>query len=145
MAINRNNLGDQFRHAVQDAINKGDFSKLNYLVTDTVTDAIAEAGVQFQKISNDVQREFQSSTPRSTPRKKTVLPITKTKKIGRVSSILYIVFGSIGTAVNTLSVLGGTLTMFLLSDFTALPVFAFLGILAAGFSAMLGKGISQRQ
>lgn len=145
MAINRNNLGDQFRHAVQDAINKGDFSKLNYLVTDTVTDAIAEAGVQFQKISNDVQREFQSSTPRSTPRKKAVLPITKTKKIGRVSSILYIVFGSIGTAVNTLSVLGGTLTMFLLSDFTALPVFAFLGILVAGFSAMLGKGISQRQ
>lgn len=145
MTIHKNNLGDQFRHAVQDAINKGDFSKLNYLVTDTVSDAIAEASVQFQKITNDVQREFQSSTARPAPRKKPILPIAKTKNVGSVSSILYIVFGSIGTTVNTLAVLGGTLGMFLLADFTALPVFAFLTILAAGFSAMLAKGVTQSQ
>lgn len=153
MANYKNNLGDQFRTAVQDAINKGDFSKLNYLVTDTVSDTIAEASVQFQKVTSDVQREFQSNTAHYTSRphvsqpvrKKKYLPITKTKKVGGVSSILYIIFGSIGTSVNTLAVLGGTLGMFILSDFTALPIFAFLGILAVGFSGMLAKGITQSQ
>lgn len=153
MAINTNNLGDQFRCAVQDAINKGDFSKLNYLVTDTVSDAIAEASVQFQKISNDVQREFQSNTSNYTSRQKVsqpirqkkCMPITKTKKIGRVSSIFYIIFGSIGTAINTVSLLIGTLTMVLTANFTALPIFGFLTVLAGGFSLLLGKGISQKQ
>ena len=50
-------LGDQFKDAVQDAIYTGDFKKLNILVTDTVTDAIAEAGSQLKKTASDIIQE----------------------------------------------------------------------------------------
>lgn len=55
-------LGEQFKEAVGDAINSGDFSKLNFLVTDTVTDVIAEAGSHIQKAANEVQKGFQTPT-----------------------------------------------------------------------------------
>lgn len=56
------NLGEQFKTAVGDAINKGDFSKLNFLVTDTVTDVIAEASCQIQSVADEVQKGFQHTT-----------------------------------------------------------------------------------
>ena len=153
MNTNKNNLGEQFKYAVQDAINKGDFSKLNYLVTDTVTDAIAEANIQLQKAGTEIKKEFQSSAstrnsatntaPRPVVKKS--MPITKVKNIGSVSSILYIIFGSIGTGLNGLVVLLGTLGMFLTSDFTVLPVFLFLAGIVVAFSFMLKKGITQKQ
>ncbi|MBQ8519586.1 MAG: hypothetical protein IJ455_08320 [Agathobacter sp.] len=80
---NRNNLGDQFKYAVQDAINKGDFKRLNYLVTDTVTDAIAEASVQLKKAGDEVQKEFQSNSRTNTSKNTQQQHIVKSKKICR--------------------------------------------------------------
>lgn len=54
---NQFNLGDQFKDAVQDALNTGDFRKLNHLVTDTVTDAVSEAGRQVRNVANEVKKE----------------------------------------------------------------------------------------
>ena len=123
------------------------------MITDTVTDAIAEANIQFQKASTEIRKEFQSSAPiRSStkivsplPVVKKSMPITKVKKIGSVSSILYIIFGSIGTALNGFLVFFGTLGIIILSDFTALPALLFFLIIVTAFAFMLGKGITQKQ
>ncbi len=130
---NWNNLGDQFKYAVQDAINKGDFKKLNYLVTDTVTDVIAETSVQVKKAGVEIQKEFQNTSrsqlykntqqyqqqqyqrnqqyqqPRKykTPVLRKHMPISKTKNVGQVSSILYMVFGGIGTGFTILALFVG--------------------------------------
>lgn len=152
---NRNNLGDQFRYAVQDAINKGDFKKLNYLVTDTVTDAIAEASVQLKKAGDEVQKEFQSASRTNTYKNtqqqnrvvssKKNMPISKTKNVGQVSSILYTVFGAIGTGVNLLIVLISLLVMLFTAEASLLPGVLFFGIGLGGFGFMLHTGISQNR
>ncbi len=54
---NQFNLGEQFRDAVQDALNTGDFRKLNHLVSDTVTDAISEAGRQVKNAASEAKKE----------------------------------------------------------------------------------------
>lgn len=161
---NWNNLGDQFKYAVQDAINKGDFKKLNYLVTDTVTDAIAEASVQLKKAGDGVQKEFQSSTQTTTykqqnwknqplqrGRRSSVvatrrsMPVSKVKNVGQVSSILYTVFGAIGTGVNLLIVLISLLVMLFTAEASLLPGVLFFGIGLGGFGFMLHTGISQNR
>lgn len=156
---NWNHLGDQFKYAVQDAINKGDFKKLNYLVTDTVTDVIAEASVQLKKASNEVQKEFQSNSqtniykhPQTSPHRQNRVvtlrrytPVSKAKNIGRVSSILYMVFGGIGTGVNLILFLIALLGMLITSEWSILPGIIFFCVFLTGFAVMLGIGISQRQ
>lgn len=161
---NWNNLGDQFKYAVQDAINKGDFKKLNYLVTDTVTDAIAEASVQLKKAGDEVQKEFQSSTKTTTykqqnwknqplqrGRRSSVvatrrsMPVSKVRNVGQVSSILYMVFGGIGTGVNLIIILLSLLGMLLTSEMSILPGILFFCIFLGGFGFMLRTGISQNR
>lgn len=169
---NWNNLGNEFRDAVQDAINKGDFKKINFLVTDTVTDVIAEASTQLKKATDEVQkgvqkefkttsradiyknvekyqqyqsgrnRNLQSHHQTATTRK--YLPSSKMKNVGQVSSILYMVFGGIGTAFMILALFVGFI--FSLLDFTW-PIGAFIAILfgLAGFGIMIRTGISQRK
>lgn len=141
-----NNLGDQFRHAVQDAINKGDFQKLNFLVTDTVTDAIAEASTQFKKATSEVQKEFsrnsQQTVKKPRPIVKKYMPVTKTKKIGQVSSILYTVFGSIGLGTFSFLFIICLFAMAVTSDWI-LPVLVIFALCSGGFGAMLGTGIRQ--
>lgn len=161
---NWNNLGDQFKYAVQDAINKGDFKKLNYLVTDTVTDAIAEASVQLKKAGDGVQKEFQSNSQTSTYKQqdwknqplqrsrqssvvstRRTMPVSKVKNVGQVSSVLYTIFGAIGTGVNLLIVLISLLVMLFTAEASLLPGVLFFGIGLGGFGFMLHTGISQNQ
>ena len=171
---NWNNLGNEFKVAVQDAINKGDFKHLNFLVTDTVTDAIAEASVQLKKatgeVKHTVQKEFKT-TSRSDiyknvenyqnyqngrnqnlrPKEQSVfspakkqLPSSKTKTIGQVSSILYMVFGGIGIGFMILALFVGFISSLL---GLAWPPAAFITILlgVAGFGVMIRTGINQRK
>ena len=143
-----NNLGDQFKYAVQDAINKGDFQKLNFLVTDTVTDVIAEASTQFKKATTEVQKEFnrnsQQPIRKTQPIVKKYLPVSKTKKVGQVSSILYMVFGSIGLGTFFLLFIICLFAMMVTSDWM-LPVLIIFALCGGGFAAMLGTGISQNK
>lgn len=152
---NFNNLGDQFKYAVQDAINKGDFQRLNFLVTDTVTDVIAEASTQFKKATDEVQKEFSRSSQESfrrpnptytqtapQPVRKKYMPISKVKKVGQLSSVLFTVFGAIGTGSLSLLFLISFLGM-LFSSLWAVPALVVLGLGITGFGTMLGTGISQ--
>lgn len=169
---NFNHLGDQFKNAVQDAINKGDFTKLNYLVTDTVTDVISEAGSQIKKAAKENPREdkmeFQTNSHSDihkniqeyqrkqqqrnqqieqtklnlnlAPQKKR--PAVKTKNVGLVSSILYTVFGGIGTVFMIFWFLLVLLTT-LISGTWTLPVLIFFALASIGFGLMLRTGISR--
>lgn len=124
---NWNNRGDQFKDAVQTALNKGDYKKLNYLITDTVTDVITEAGTQINQ-----------------PMRKTYLPALKTKNVGQLSSLLYTIFGGIGTGFMALLLFIALIAM-LVSDLWSLPVLAILALGLTGFGFMLRTGITQRQ
>lgn len=165
---NRNNLGDQFKSAVQDAINKGDFQHLNDLVSDTVTDVIAEAGWQVKKTSEQIQREFKTSShtdvykntqnyqeqqaqrnqqfTKNRPSKfasRKLMPVTKTKNIGQISNILYIIFGGVGAAFSILGMLIGLI-------FTAIDwawpigVYVFLFLLLLFSGLIVKKGMNER-
>lgn len=183
----QNNLGDQFKSAVSDAINKGDFQKLNFLVTDTVTDVIAEAGSQIKKAADGVQKEFQNNSasdiysnvrnyqqqqaernqqfqkqtqhnytskqekapqfqknpfaPQNAASK--LLPACKTKNIGQISSILYIVFGTIGTGfTGFILLIGGIFTMLEFS--WPAGVYIFLLLLLSCCLLLIRKGLSER-
>lgn len=170
MNNNQNHLGEQFKYAVQEAISTGDFKKINYLVTDTVTDAIAEASAQLKNTSNDIQREFQTNSHNdilknvqeyqrkqqqrnqqfeqakqnlvSTSPK--MLPATKTKKVGQVSSIMYTVFGGIGTSFMVFFLLVSILGMLVTKEFIP-SMLLFFGLGTGGFGFMLRTGIIQNQ
>lgn len=184
------NLGEQFKSAVSDAINNGDFQKLNFLVTDTVTDVIADASTQIKKAASDVQKEFQNTSATSdiykniknyqqqqaqrnqqlnnktrTKQQQTqnqpfqsvrqqfqntrpapggkLLPIYKTKNVGQISSILYIVFGGIGTGFSIITLLIGM--VFSLVDFPwPIGIYILILILLSGFLLMIRQGLNQR-
>lgn len=123
MSTNRNNLNTQFKSAIQDAINRGDFTKLKYLITDTVSDAIAGTNISYKK----------------------PMPITKVKQVGRVSSILFIIFGTLGTVGSGITLLSSGLILLFSTQFHILPALAFFAIALAGFVSMLVVGIKQDQ
>ena len=154
---NFNNLGDQFKHAVQDAINTGDFQRLNFLVTDTVTDVIAEASTQFKRATDEAQKEFSRNSQEAVKRthspytrnvsapqpiRKKYMPISKTKSVGQVSSVLYTVFGAIGTGSISLLFLFVFFGM-ALSSLWSLPALIVLALGVGGFGYMLRTGVSQ--
>ena len=167
-----NNLGDQFKTAVSDAINKGDFQKLNFLVTDTVSDVIAEAGSQIKKATDSVQKEFQnnsvsdiyhnvrnyqqnqskrnqqfqkpsSNDPNPPSASHQLLPACKTKQVGQVSSILYIIFGAIGAGLTSFPLLVGGL--FAMLEFSwPTGIYIFLLLLLSACLLLIRKGLMER-
>ena len=156
-----NHLGNDFKNAVSDAINTGDFKHLNMLLTDTITDVIADASVQLKKATDEVQTEFKT-TSRSTiyknvenyqnyqkqqrsfwtPQKK--IPSSKLKITGQVSSVLQIVFGIAGSSLMALFLLVGF--VFTLSGLTLSPG-ALVTILLGGgvFALLTKKGLNHKK
>ena len=109
------NLGEQFKKAVSEGLATGDFRELNILVNDTVSEAISQAGKQVKNANvyqnarryEEQQRQRNAAYKQNsyqktavTPQRST-LPSTKVKNVGQVSSILYMVFGGIGTGVTS--------------------------------------------
>ena len=170
-SFNHSNLGDQFKKAVSEGLATGDFRELNILVNDTVTEAISEAGRQVKNVSNTNYRSttkiyenarqyekqqqkrneqykkmYQSSgqLKNGSPTKsKNTLPATKTKSVGQVSSILYMVFGGIGTGISTALLLASTI-IGLVSGSWSISLLGFLGALLGGSIFMVRKGINEK-
>lgn len=185
-----NNLGEQFKTVVQDALDSGDFRELNNLVNDTVSTVISEAGVQVKTVVDEVKKDvyvdvhkdmyssmnrYQESQRRrneqiqrdiqnaDAARKefryqqrdnrvtgtyqsptvgihKTTLPANKVKHVGQVSSILYIVFGGIGTGLTALALLLGA--VFGVVGFSwSTPMIIISVLVMAVFIGMIRKGV----
>lgn len=170
-SFNHSNLGEQFKKAVSEGLATGDFRELNILVNDTVTEAIAEAGRQVknagnstylnttkiyenahqyekerQKRNEQFKKTYQSSGQLNnvfSTKSNTKLPVAKTKRIGQVSSILYMVFGGIGTGIST-ALLLATVIIGLISGSWSLPLLGFLGILLGSSIFIVRKGINEK-
>lgn len=168
---NHSNLGDQFKKAVSEALATGDFKELNILVNDTVSDAISEASRQVKNAARDTHgkskiyencRQYETSQQQrnaqfkqnayqaaSQPKKdyaapaKTSLPVSKTKSVGQVSSILYMVFGGIGTGIIS-AILLAALICALIGFIWPIPLLCILGLLWGGSIFMIRKGLVEK-
>lgn len=143
-----NNLGEQFKNAVTDALNTGDFARLNFLVSDTVSDVIAEATRQVKNVATEAQREIHrtgsaTSTRQTQRASKPAKTLPTVRNVGQVSSVLYKVFGGIATGISGSILLGKTIAAILMQNIYAVPSLVFLGLLFAGSLGMLRKGINQ--
>lgn len=139
---NWNNLGDQFRRTVQDAIRTGDFRALNDLVSDTVTDVVSGAGNQVGKAAGKVSDGIRNNTKTNFTShvRRTVAPITKTKNVGQLSSMIYTAVGIVGMAAN-----GILLLVNLMFSFEPSPYKLVLLIMLAAFIWLTYKGVSQKK
>lgn len=134
---NGNNLGEQFKDTVQDALASGDFSALNDLVSNTVSVVVSEAGRHVKMAADEIQGNFNRQKPgmrRFLPEK------IKTREVGKVSSVLYMVFGGIGTGLAALALFAGFI--FSMVGFSwSVPTVVVLMVVLAGFVLMVRKGI----
>lgn len=151
---NWSDLGDDFANIVNDAITKGDFSGIGDLVTNTVDCAIKEAKKQTQNVVKEftatnyttgsynktqqyINQQKQKQVVIQQNQRKN-LPRVSIKKVGKVSGILYTVFGGIGLGFSVLAFLVSLIVLF----FAGGPLFAvpFAGAFIALFGWMIGHG-----
>ena len=151
------NLGDQFKKAVSEGLATGDFRELNILVNDTVSEAISQAGKQVKNANvyqnarryEEQQRQRNAAYKQNsyqktavTPQRST-LPSTKVKNVGQVSSILYMVFGGIGTGV-TSAVLLAALICALAGFIWPVPLLCFLTLIWGTSIFFVRKGVVEK-
>ncbi len=136
-----NNIGNDIRTALDEALRTMDFTKLNENISDTVNGAFDEMRLQLDKATTDFLENATRSVTRTKksfenkkklPRevnasKQEIVPYKVAQKpVGKVSSVLYTVFGGIGTGVT------GILSL----------VFGLLAIATEGAVGVLGFGIA---
>lgn len=201
MNRNQNDIGEQIRYAVQDALSTGDFKQLNEVVSVTVNSALTEAKRQVEQAtsakwssssqeaqdpyasgqvyqsgktepkenpypaasnrnnnrtvnpyregaSNRNIQVYKAAQPRRDMRPAAVrssfLPRIRTKRVGHVSGILFMVFGGIGTGIMGIALL--TLLILLLCGVASMfwPLI-FSGALLAGFIFMIERGCMRKE
>ena len=138
-----NHLGEQFKHAVSDAVNNGNFEELNHLVTDTVTDVIANTGRQVKKMTDQFQNNIpnvKTTIPSFSKRKKKAVP--ETRKVGQTSAILSIIFGSMGIILLCFSLLF-TLLSFAIDVFFSPKLLILQIALIIGCTFVTFQGLSK--
>lgn len=147
-------IGQEIRDAVESALTKGDFEGLEDMVTDTVRNVTTKVGQAVSGITGENQTQKWENATRERKRvREEFLAAQRARdtqimqqrapfrRIGRVSSVLYKVFGGIGTGVMGIlsSVFlglaignggGWWITFFVLS----LVLSAFIGMICVGWA-----------
>lgn len=167
---NWNKIGKDIRKAVEDSVNTGNFSNLGYVVTDTLGDVFSGRNKQyldgtfvedkpkenvFNNMNNNVsEQKFAEFNPqvwnsRNYGMTKNVMSSKALKpffqKKGSISSVLYMVFGSIGLGVSGLTfALYGGISM-LISAGVSKGAMTFLILLMLSFFGMIELGVFQRK
>ena len=161
MSNNQNwsSMGEQIKDALSDALQSGNFNNLNDLVTQAVTNSLKDAGINITRSTNTASSEkqtdkkqepqFENSYSQRVPPKKqtpqlrqTNLPV-KFNKTGRVSNVLYQVFGGIGLGVTGLAALMQPVFL-IVGDFSVTGLIINLVFLLF-FFGMVRLGIGQRK
>lgn len=161
----QNHIGEQIKDALSDALQSGDFKMLNDLVAQTVTDTLNEVGKQISKNvvpPEDISRWRQKAEERKRqeenqkkqqeerrPQEQSAgqpnpvrVPAVKKENVGKVSGILYQVFGGIGMGITGLATFGRLL--FILIGAAAIQSGLFVNLaFLAGFAGMIGMGVSK--
>lgn len=159
----QNNIGEQIKDALTDALQSGDFKNLNDLVSQTVTDTLNEVGKRIIKEvgspedssgrkqqtgekkknkkkdtdnnTKDKQEHRQPAEPQHTVR----VPAVKKENVGKVPGILYQVFGGIGMGITGLATLGRLFFILIGAAVIQAGLLVNLALLA-GFAGMIGVG-----
>lgn len=124
----KSGMEEQIKKAVSEALQTGDFANLNDLVSQTVTEALTDAGKHFAQNVN-IHANNQYKTPKrptsekqepakqtskarteanvaaqkpQLPRQNVKMPPVPFKEVGSVSSVLYQVFGGIGFGISSM-------------------------------------------
>lgn len=149
-----NHIGEDIRGALDEALRSMDFTKLNSAISDTVNGALDEVRLQLDKAASDflggagnrnsrkaaaseqknrIKRPYsveyyqdKKKVPKEMKRQERSLPAVKQRPVGQVSSVLYTVFGGVGTGVT------GILSI----------VFGLLALLSGGAVGIVGFSIS---
>jgi len=133
---NPEDIAEKIRNVVTDALDSMEFDQLNQAISDTVNSALNEAKFQFDKYKEKMGNWQKSAVQKPKPLEIRVI------WRGKVSGILFTIFGGIG------SVIFGFLTLVILAALVFSGTFSSgwgilgtYGILAAGFGGMLFAGI----
>ncbi len=152
---NWNDIGKQIREAVQGALVTGDFKEMNHIVSESVNKAVAEAKKQVDQAMAEIKKQAGQATAeakkqegRTTSQESKPItyrgkqpPRIKTKKVGNVTGVLFMVFGGIGTGLAAIAVFG-TLILFLEKGKILPLVLALLFLF--GFIFMIDRGCMRR-
>ncbi|MCM1049485.1 MAG: 5-bromo-4-chloroindolyl phosphate hydrolysis family protein [Clostridiales bacterium] len=167
---NRNNMGEQIKDALAEALQGGDFSKLNDLVSQTVNSAIddfranivpdfnSEQHRAAEERANSEQRKAQEEQRRQQLRQDShniqeqtriarqdkIKNKLKIKKVGNVSNVLYQVFGGIALGVTGIMTLVRLIMLASDVHLSAGGWIVNLIFLALSYG-MISVGISQRK
>lgn len=166
----RNNLGDQIRDIVQDAMDSSNFRDLNSKIQQTVNGALDEVRKTvgpYQSPRRDQElykdrnlknrgykdREFKGNEFAGNPfpkssylkRGKEYPDTYRNKEVGAISGLLFTIFGAIGLGLFGLASLICYVVAYFINFFSVLgPVSVGLGCLAAGSGIMLLVGRALR-
>lgn len=88
------------------------------------------------------QKQSVPYPPKNSPNK--MLPAVRTRKVGRISGTLYMVFGSIGTGIMGCALAILIILFFAMQAFPILPI-VIVGILLLGFVTMLERGCVKKE
>lgn len=152
--FNWNNIGNEIRDAVQQSIQSGDFSELGDVISGSVNDALSEAKRQVKKSLNQNVRQtnfvvHQQTRERYRDGHKMYEVRTRASQFfrrkGDVSSVLFTVFGGIGTGLSAIALLIFSIVAIALLK----PVMGIIGsiliaLLLGGSIGMLAKGAANR-
>lgn len=146
MSVNKNwnELGDEFKDTISDAIKNGDFSNINSLINDTVNCVIDETKKQAK---NAVKGYDPSKYKRATPdrqeygiaQKSTEQQQIRVNKAGRTSAILFNIFGGIGLGFTAVASLV-TIPFYLMLAGSNGIMYAIILILICIFGGMIRHG-----
>lgn len=152
-------IGEDIRNAVEDALQSGNFRDLGDVVVDRVTDTLRTVSSRVEKaVSGAVNGNYTEKYARETRERKqermrqeqavreTALSRRPAplRRVGRVSSVLYKVFGGIGIGVTSiLSAVFLGLGLGLGGGWWVAFTLIALGLI--GFSGMLRLGIGQKR
>ena len=158
MSDNRSwsDIGEELRDAVGDALRSGNFKDLSDVVMNTVTDTVRNVSSrvgqavsesvnyteEYEQATRQRQREREKERQAAKEARLAMLP-APFRRVGRVSSVLYRVFGGIGTGVMAVlcTVFGGLGLGYGGGWWTA---FSVLALLLGAFVLMVNVGCKQK-
>ncbi len=165
---NWNEMGNEIRQAVEESIRSCDFSNLGKVFSDTINSVVDEAKFQAKQVRDSVntQSTRQQYTTKSTTFQRNGRTVTFEqrqqnanprpyrfeaprvlfRRKGDISSVLFTVFGGIGTGLTALGLLIFVIiAVAVLSPLAGLIGSVIIAILMGGSIGMLAKGASNRK
>lgn len=142
-------IGGRIREAVSEALDSMDFGQLNQAISDTVNSALNEAKKQAEYCRDKIENASWLPKGRQGGSKGEELFFSRPAPLkiqvnwkGRVSGILFAVFGALGSGVFGFLTVAALVTMFtVLQNPFGWWLTCFSGALLALFLAMLGAGL----